>query len=1405
MNMSDENNAMMPVNKGTAVLFNPSKWSIKWKAQLNFLIRAIVAIGLLILLVNIVFRSVTLNDTGNSLTLLSDTKSKYVEDYFAHISQRIKAFAVDRQTNEAFNQLTGAFNNIENDNYFTPSVNDFDRLNTTIEGFYKTEVMPVFDNESVNINTLLPADRKQRILQFLYLASNPKPFGLKGTHNKADDGSAYTYMHALYHPEIAKYAREAGISDILFVDYATGYVTYTLKKNLDFATNLFEGPYRNSNLGMAFKAAIAEHQAGKVTFTDATIYLPSFYSPQLFISTPVLSGTQLLGVVIFAINNTALNKVLSYGADNNKETLKSIIIGNDLYFRNDDPGFLNNPERYVQRLKHQAQDVNVHQNAALYKTTALVQKVSAIDFAEAIKGKEGITRYVTETGEKVICSYKPLKISNLNWILLTQIDKKEALSNVRRFVLILSVITLVIAYILHFISGFVNNSITTRLGKLKEGITSLAEGERVNLGNIASGDEIGIISEEVTMLSNRLTESAAFIGELSQGNLDSEFAVLGENDKFGKALNDLKQSLIARKNDEDKRRVEDEIRNWTNHGTAMFNDILRTDNNDLDKFSSGIIRNLVHYLGANQGGLFLLEEEESGDRFLNLVSSYAFDRQKFIKKHIAIGEGLAGACVIEKKTILTNRIPDNYISITSGLGGATPKCLMIIPLKKDDEILGVLELASFENFKTHEVEFVEKIAESIAIALFTVKLHLQTREYLERFQQQTEEMKAQDEELRQNIEELQATHEQMERLKQEEDERNKAMMKELEDYRKLLLTVLDNIPGKIFVKDSKGKLLLLNSEVAKVYKKSVNELIGTTDFDNHPEEEARVYREAELKVLKDGAETYIQEENLTGQKRFLRTTKMPLYLPHLGQTGLLGIQIDVTDLLLIQEEIKNKEQDLLKEKALMDSLLNNIPEQIYFKDKESRFIRFSRSMLKLFNLSKPEELLGKSDFDFFAEEHARPAYEDEQRIIQTRKAVLDLEEKEVMEDGRVRWVNTSKLPLINAKGEVIGTFGITKDITHIKNLQTEAISHTEELKAQEEELRQNLEEMMATQEDLRRQLEENEKMKAALSKEKALMDALMDNVPEGIYFKDRQSKFIRFSKSMLKLFGLQRNEDLIGKSDFDFFADEHARPAYEDEQNIIKTGKALIDIEEKEVMEDGRVNWVNTTKMPLLDTDGNIIGTFGISKNITHIKKLQEEAVERNEELKAQEEELRQNLEEMQTTQEDLMNQVEQNKKIQEDLSKEMALMDALLDNVPECIYFKDRESKFIKFSKSMLKLFGLKKKEELIGKSDFDFFADEHARPAFEDEQKIMKTGKAIIDLEEKEVMEDGRVSWVNTTKMPLKNKSGEIIGTFGISKSITHLKKLELESREKARQLEETEKKLAALQKEIERLRKK
>jgi PAS domain S-box-containing protein len=145
---------------------------------------------------------------------------------------------------------------------------------------------------------------------------------------------------------------------------------------------------------------------------------------------------------------------------------------------------------------------------------------------------------------------------------------------------------------------------------------------------------------------------------------------------------------------------------------------------------------------------------------------------------------------------------------------------------------------------------------------------------------------------------------------------------------------------------------------------------------------------------------------------------------------LIGSITDIT-------ERKRAEAALVETSALLETLLQNMTDGIYFKDLQSRFVHFSREMLTLFHLTHPEELKGRTDFDFFFEEHARPAFEGEQEIIRTGKPILNLEEKETHLDGRITWVSTSKTPWRDQAGNVLGTMGISRDITEQKRTQAE--------------------------------------------------------------------------------------------------------------------------------------------------------------------------------------------------------------------------------------------------------------------------------------------------------------------------------------------------------------------------------
>jgi two-component system sensor histidine kinase/response regulator len=253
----------------------------------------------------------------------------------------------------------------------------------------------------------------------------------------------------------------------------------------------------------------------------------------------------------------------------------------------------------------------------------------------------------------------------------------------------------------------------------------------------------------------------------------------------------------------------------------------------------------------------------------------------------------------------------------------------------------------------------------------------------------------------------------------------------------------------------------------------------------------------------------------------------------------------------------------LSESYLLHLLMENVPDSIYFKDLQSRFIRINRGLAKRFGLSDPAEAVGKTDFDFFSEEHARQAYLDEQEVIRTGQPLVAREETEYWPDGRVTWVSTTKLPLRDRHGAIIGTCGISHDITHRK--QTE---------------------------------------KSLLDSE-ALYHSLVEALPVCLFRKDRHGRFTFANGPFLAELNLCLAE-LIGKTDRDIYPAELAEKYMRDDRRVIETGQVFETVEEH-IGPDGGRRWVSVLKVPLRDSNQEVIGMQGIFWDVTPRMRAEEE------------------------------------------------------------------------------------------------------------------------------------------------------------------------------------------------------
>ena len=250
--------------------------------------------------------------------------------------------------------------------------------------------------------------------------------------------------------------------------------------------------------------------------------------------------------------------------------------------------------------------------------------------------------------------------------------------------------------------------------------------------------------------------------------------------------------------------------------------------------------------------------------------------------------------------------------------------------------------------------------------------------------------------------------------------------------------------------------------------------------------------------------------------------------------------------------------------------------------------------------------------------------------------------------------------------------------------------------------------------------------------ERTLLASIINELPELVYAKDAEGRFIAANDAVARDNGLERSEELIGKTDFDLFPSAVAQGFFDIEQRIIATGEPMVDMEERRTDPSGAPKWMLTTKIPMRDDRGQIVGLVGVARNIT------------------------------------------ERKRAEQDLKAERALFRAMIDQVPDYLFVKDTGSRFVVVNRAVAADLGLEP-DDLMGKTDFELHRHELAAKFFADEQKVISSGEALIDIEEYVVDPSGNKQWLSTSKVPLRNDKNEVIGIVGISRNVSERKRAE------------------------------
>ncbi len=423
----------------------------------------------------------------------------------------------------------------------------------------------------------------------------------------------------------------------------------------------------------------------------------------------------------------------------------------------------------------------------------------------------------------------------------------------------LSGYTLILVIFIGFIAVsylIFNKNILHPLVIIKDFVSKLSDGNLPETKlKIDPDKDPGNISVEINKLSDGLIAKIRFAHELNNGHYNAEIKLLSDNDALGIEMKKLQENIINSAREQARYNEENAKRRYINEGLAKFGNVLRLNSNDLVKLGDAFIRELVKYLNAIQGGVFLLNEKENEKPALNLISAFAYNRKKYLQKTILVGEGLVGTCAIEKKTVHLTEIPKEYISITSGLGDAPPDNLLLIPVIHEEVLIGVLEIASLNPFKDFEISFAEEVANSLASTIISTRINQTTAELLAKSQQQAQEMKEQEEEMRQNMEELKAT--------QEESARREQEFHNIVDSLNLAVFMLEyDFDGNITNANNKF-LLLINKKLEEIIGKPHSYLFGENTKINYDfwSQLKNVSNTSIIEKLTVGRKTYIIKEH----------------------------------------------------------------------------------------------------------------------------------------------------------------------------------------------------------------------------------------------------------------------------------------------------------------------------------------------------------------------------------------------------------------------------------------------------------------------------------------------------------------------------------------------------------------
>lgn len=900
----------------------------------------------------------------------------------------------------------------------------------------------------------------------------------------------------------------------------------------------------------------------------ASIYI--FYSSQNKIDTNKKVLTDIYLQKTAYINNT-------------QKLLNNFIVYN--YISNENLDFTNYQNAFAQT--NDSLDYNIKQFSILISTYEESEQLNKLktqieifkniiyellyEYRSDIQYSANISRLLN----KELLSYEEI-IKDL--ITLKNINHKyfvDSVQNIQKtlntFYILAIVIFIIFILIFTFLLYFLFSDNFRDTEKTHQYLSKLSNGNTVKVTKSKNNSSLPIF-EYINDINDIYLNLNTYIDSLISKNYDLKIEN-NENPLYS-SITKLSYQLIESEKDLEKRRKEDQQKEWSNNGKNIFTDIMRRNANDIQKLADEIIIQFVKYLDASVGGLYILRGDTAEEQYLELLSAFAYDRKKYYTKRIGIGDGLIGTAAQDQSPIYIKEIPEDYLEIQSGLGDAPPNNLFIIPLLTDNGLQGVLEIASFDYPEQYEINFAEEIARNIASTLESVKINTKTVELLKESQKKSDELAEREKVLQETMKEVSKAH--------EVARRNEIELRGILSGVDQTLMRAEYLPDGSFLNSNLVHRRVMGYELEQMKGKNIIEFIQEEERENFKRlwDDVVSGRPYHITVKRKNRQTN-QDVWLLNQ-----------YTPIKDDTGtvikVLYLAIDITEQKVAEERATNLLKDSREIQTELEGVLSGIDNTILRAEYTGDGVFLNSNKIHQSVLGYDiHDMLNKSIMDFVQTEEQAEFKKmwDEISSGKTKEIVVKRFNKQT---GREIWLLNQYTPIRNEAGKVVKILYLAIDITEQKISEEKA----------------------------------NQLLKTAKDRELLLsgfQSAIDKTMMRAEYYID--GTFIDANELHASTLGYDI-ENMRGKNILEFIQEEE-RPNFQKIWNRVKRGHLEQITVQRYNKSTGKLIWLINQYVPIVNEQEDIIRVLYLAIDITEQKTAEERATKLLSEEKNKEIELK--------------------------------------------------------------------------------------------------------------------------------------------------------------------------------------